>query len=109
MVPHGASMLTASQPGLEGDRAVVIDGQHRPPPLPSNEISRQEALEALNILQEPPAAALHDIAACAAGAFQVPVVIITLIGNKTVWCQVCHHATFQHTFCTTCMATRSDV
>ena len=109
MVPHGASMLTASQPGLEGDRAVVIDGQHRPPPLPSNEIARQEALEALNILQEPPAAALHDIAACAAGAFQVPVVIITLIGNKTVWCQVSHHATFKHTFCTTCMATRSDV
>ncbi|KAA6420291.1 MAG: kinase, partial [Trebouxia sp. A1-2] len=87
MVPHGASMLTASQPGLEGNGAVVTDGQHCPPPLPSNEIARQEALEALNILQEPPAAALHDIAACAASAFQVPVVVITLIGNKTVWCQ----------------------
>ncbi len=94
MVPHMASMLTASQPGLEGSGAVGTEGQHRPPPLPSNELARQEALEALNILQEPPAAALHDIAACAAGAFQVPVVIITLIANKTVWCQVSHHATF---------------
>jgi len=94
MVPHGASMLTANQPGLHANGAVLTHGQHRPPPLPSNEIARQEALEALNILQEPPAAALHDVAACAAGAFQVPVVTITLIGNKTVWCQVSHHAIF---------------
>ncbi|DBA90593.1 hypothetical protein WJX77_007250 [Trebouxia sp. C0004] len=85
MVPHGASMLTANQPELNGN--VVADGQYRPPLLPSNEIARQEALEALNILQDPPAAALHDVAACAAVAFQVPVVVITLIGNKTVWCQ----------------------
>ena len=67
------------------------EGQHTPAPLPSNELARQAALDSLNVMSDPPAAALHDIAMCAASAFQVPVVIITLIGDSTVWCQVPTH------------------
>lgn len=64
------------------------DGQHVTAPLPSNELARQAALDSLDVMNDPPAAALHDIAVCAASAFQVPVVVITLIGDSTVWCQV---------------------
>ena len=65
-----------------------IEGQHQAAPLPMNELARQEALDSLDVMNNPPAAALHNIAECAANAFQVPVVVITLIGDSTVWCQV---------------------
>ena len=69
-------------------------GQHAPAPLPSNELARQAALDSLDVMNDPPAAALHDIAVCAASAFQVPVVVISLIGDSTVWCQVRHPSTY---------------
>lgn len=89
MVPHAASSMDDPPAALIATED--IEARHCPPPLPSNELARQAAVEALNILQDPPAAALHDVAACAASAFQVPVVVITIIGNKTVWCQVRHN------------------
>ena len=65
-----------------------IEGQYTPAPLPSNELARQAALDSLDVMKDPPASALHDIAVCAASAFQVPVVVITLIGDGTIWFQV---------------------
>lgn len=96
MVPHAASSMDAPPAALVATEDT--EARHCPPPLPSNELARQAAVEALNILQEPPAAALHDVAACAASAFQVPVVVITIIGNKTVWCQVCHNTLCSSSF-----------
>lgn len=75
-----------SQPSASDSES--LEGQHAPAPLPSNELARQAALDSLNVMNDPPAAALHDIAVCAASAFQVPVVVIALIGDSTVWCQV---------------------
>lgn len=74
-----------------GSGSECIEGRHAPAPLPSNELARQAALDSLDVMKNPPAEALHDIAVCAASAFQVPVVVITLIGDSTVWCQVCVH------------------
>ncbi len=88
MVPHSGPSIAAFQQAAAANEAPLAEGQHRPAPLPSNELARQAALDALNVMQDPPAAALHDVAACAASAFQVPVVVITLIGDGTVWCQV---------------------
>ena len=86
MVPHRPAI--AFQTGLSASGSEPTEGQHQPAPLPSNELARQEALDSLNVMDNPPAAALHDVAVCAATAFQVPVVVITLIGDSTVWCQV---------------------
>lgn len=72
-----------------GSESECMEGRHAPAPLPSNELARQAALDSLDVMKNPPAEALHDIAVCAASAFQVPVVVITLIGDSTVWCQVC--------------------
>lgn len=88
MVPHSGPSIAAFWQAAAANEGVAIEGQHRPAPLPSNELARQEALDALHVFHDPPAAALHDVAACAASAFQVPVVVITLIGDDTVWCQV---------------------
>ena len=87
MVPHSGPSIAFWQ-AAAANEGVAIEGQHRPAPFPSNELARQEALDALHVLHDPPAEALHDVAACAASAFQVPVVVITLIGDDTVWCQV---------------------
>ena len=78
-------------PPSSGSGSECMEGQHTPAPLPINELARQAALDSLNVMNNPPATALHDIAVCAASAFQVPVVVITLIGDTTVWCQVCIH------------------
>ena len=86
VVPHKPA--SAFQRDLSASGSEPIEGQHQPAPLPSNELARQEALDSLNVMDNPPAAALHDVAVCAASAFQVPVVVITLIGDSTVWCQV---------------------
>ena len=79
-----------------GSGSECIEGRHAPAPLPSNELARQAALDSLDVMKDPPAEALHDIAVCAASALQIPVVVITLIGDSTVWCQVCSHLLVLH-------------
>ena len=59
-----------------------------PPPRPSNEVSRRNALEALQVMQDPPAAAFQDIALSAAAAFGVSGVYVSLIGDTQTWSQV---------------------
>lgn len=88
-----------SQPS-SGSGSECIEGRYAPAPLPSNELARQAALDSLDVMKNPPAEALHDVAVCTASAFQVPVVVITLIGDSTVWCQVCSHPVVRVLLCT---------
>lgn len=60
-----------------------------PPPRPNNETSRRNALEALQVMQDPPAAAFRDIAVCAAAAFDVSGCVVSLVGDTQSWSQVC--------------------
>lgn len=83
-----------------GSGSECMEGRHAPAPLPSNELARQAALDSLDVMKNPPAEALHDVAVCAASAFQVPVVVITLIGDSTVWCQVCSYLAVLVVLCT---------
>lgn len=61
---------------------------YMPPPRPSNELSRRNALEALQVMQDPPAAAFQDIAVSGAAAFGVSGVYVSLIGDTQSWSQV---------------------
>lgn len=55
------------------------------PDIPPNEVSRLEALHALNILDTPPEESFDRITRLARHMFQVPVALITLIDTNRQW------------------------
>ena len=72
--------------------ATVQPGRTRPKhpamtvaPIPPDEARRLAALQALQVLDRPPEAALDRITALLASALNVPVALVTLLDSKRAW------------------------